>query len=148
MKFLTDRQEIARHMNFNKYPVLYIDMDNRRYKDDPTCDYTVGCQVRVAWDDPDPRYKDMYCTGDLYYYEGKFKISNHATCLHADFGRHDVLEMCKNANTPMIHKGDTVVIVQDYSARGTCLVRLMKMPNRMDKFCQVVATLEDIEEGE
>lgn len=143
MKYLTERTEIAKAMNFGKYPVLYIDMDDKKYKES---DYCVGCNVRVHWDDKDPRYKDMYSTGHLYYCDGKFAISGDATCLSADFGRRDVVQMYLKANTPMIHKGDTVVMVMDFSKSRMCKVALMKMPDRINKFCQTLAVLEEIEE--
>lgn len=143
MKYLTDRTEIAKAMNFNKHPVLYINMEDRPYEGS---DYARGSRCRVAWDHQDPRYADLYCSGNLYHCDGRLSISNDAACLSADFGRHDVIEMYKMANTPMIHKGDTVVVVEDYPRQHLCKVRLMKMPDRIDRFCQVVATLVDIEE--
>lgn len=145
MKYLTERTEIAKAMNFGKHPCLYINMEDTKYEDS---DYCRGCRVRVHWDSTDPRYKDMYSTGTLYHIDGKLKISGDATCLHADFGRSDVIGMYHQANTPMIHKGDTVVVVQDWPKQRMCKVRMMKMPNRIDKFCQTLAVLEDIEEDE
>lgn len=143
MKYLTERTEIAKAMNFGKYPVLYIDMDAKKYEGS---DYCQGCRVRVHWDSPDTRYKDMYSTGNLYYCDGKFKISGDATCLHADFGRSDVIGMYQQANTPMIHKGDTVVVVMDFSKSRMCKVAMMKMPDRINKFCQTLAVLTEMEE--
>lgn len=145
MKYLKNREEIAKAMNFGKHPVLYINMEDRKYEDS---DYTVGCRVRVAWDHRDPRYKDMYSTGNLYYQDGRFELSNDNGCLHADFGRSDVIEMYLTANTPMIHKGDTVVIVQDYPQQGLCKVRMMKMPDYINSFCQTISVLKDIGEEE
>lgn len=143
MKYLTERTEIAKAMNFGKYPVLYIDMDAKKYEGS---DYCQGCRVRVHWDSPDTRYKDMYSTGNLYYCDGRFAISGDATCLSADFGRGDVIGMYQQANTPMIHKGDTVVMVMDFPKSRMCKVAMMKMPNRINKFCQTLAVLEEIEE--
>lgn len=144
MKYLTERTEIAKAMNFGKYPVLYIDMDAKKYEGS---DYCQGCRVRVHWGSQTERYKDMYSTGNLYYCDGKFAISNDATCLSADFGRGDVIGMYQQANTPMIHKGDTVVIVMDFSKQKMCKVALMKMPDRIDKFCQTLAVLKEMEDG-
>lgn len=143
MKYLTERTEIAKAMNFGKYPVLYIDMDDKKNE---VSDYVRGCAVRVHWDSADPQYKDMYSTGNLYYCDGKFAISNDATYLHSDFGRGDVIAMYRQANTPMLHMGDTVVMVMDFSKQRMRKVALMKMPKRISKFCQTLATLEEIEE--
>ena len=143
MKYLTERTEIAKAMNFGKHPVLYIDMDDKKYEGS---DYCQGCRVRVHWDSTTERYKDMYSSGNLYYSEGRFAISNDACCLSADFGRGDVIAMYKQANTPMIHKGDTVVMVMDFTKQKMCKVALMKMPDRINKFCQTLAVLEEMED--
>lgn len=45
MKYLTDRHEIATAINFGKYPVLYINYENRPYE---SSSYAVGCRVHVA----------------------------------------------------------------------------------------------------
>lgn len=143
MKYLTDRHEIAMAMNFGKHPVLYINMDAHKYEGS---DLRIGCDVRVHWDSPEREYKDMYSTGHLYYCDGRFSISNYGTCLHEDFGRGDVIKMYEQANTPMIHMGDTVVVVMDYPKQHLCKVALMKMPNRINRFCSTIATLEEINE--
>jgi len=148
MKYLTSRYEIASAMNFGRHPVLYIDMENRPYaKDSPgsESDFSVGCNLRVAWDDPRSRYADMTSEGYLYHSDGKLKIGGRATCLSDSFGRSDVIGMWQRANTPLIHCGDTVVVVEDYPGQGVCKVRMMRMPDKFDKFCQTMAVLEDIE---
>ena len=51
MKYLKDRTEIAKAMNFGKYPVIKIDIRNKPAKDYASeSDYAVGDKVRVAWD--------------------------------------------------------------------------------------------------
>ena len=49
MKYLTDRTEIGKAINFGKYPVLFINRENRPYPDVGS-DYSIGCKVRVAYD--------------------------------------------------------------------------------------------------
>jgi len=143
MKYLTDRQEIARAINFGKHPVLILNMENRPFEES---DYARGCNVRIAWDDPNREYEGMTSRGTVIHTEGKIQISGHGTMLKADFGREDVLEMVEWANTPLIHKGDTVVLVQDWPSKKMCTVQLMKMPNNFDKHCMVMATLAPVEE--
>lgn len=146
MKYLTDRHEIAKAMNFGKHPVLYINMENRPFAElNPDSDYAVGCRVRVHWDSNKPGYQDMYSNGQIYHSGGEIKIGSEGACLKADFCREDVIAMYHLANIPMIHKGDTVVVVEDYPGKKMCKVRVMKMPDRFDRFCQTMCALEDID---
>lgn len=149
MKFLTDRQEIAKAMNFGKYPVLYIDRDNKKY-DSPEhpSDFCIGSKCRLDWEHKDPRYADMTARCELYYSNGRYHLSQGAGCLHADFGRHDVLEMVEWARVPLVRCGQTVIVVEDFTKQKLCKVRVMKIADRKDLNCSTVTSLEDIEEGE
>ena len=64
--------------------------------------------------------------------------------LKAGFGRSDVLDMVEWAQAPVVHKGQTVVVVEDWPSENKCSVRLMKLPDRVDVHCQTVAVLQDI----
>lgn len=142
MKFLTDRQEIAMAINFGKYPVLSIDRDNRPYE---SSDYAKGCRTRVAWDHSNPRYAGMTTHGNLYYENGKYAISSEGGMLTASFGYSDVMRMVTEANAVVVHKGQTVVVVENWSTQKMCRVRVMKVSDRIDTQCMTVATLEDID---
>ena len=143
MKFLTERTEIAKAMNFGKYPVLYIDVETP--KEGYNGLYT-GCDVRVAWDDPNPRWKDMTCQGNLMLCEGRLTVSNNACCLKSAFGRQDVIEMQHWANTPIIHKGQTVIIVKDCPKQKTCYVEVMKVSDYIDIHCQTCCRFVEVPE--
>lgn len=143
MRYLVDRNDIAQAINFGKHPVLFINMENKTLGEDR--DFAVGCKVRIAWDDPHPYNQNMYSRCTLYHSEGKLGFLSDTCGLHNCFGRNDVLEMVEWAQAPLIHKGDEVVVVQDWPMQRMCLVQMMKMPNRFDKFCQVLATLEEME---
>ena len=149
MKFLTDRTEIAKAMNFGKYPVLYIDRDNRPY-DSPEVrsDYCKGSKCRLEWEHKDPRYADMTARCELYYSEGRYHLSQGAACLSADFGRRDVLEMVEWARVPVLRCGQTVIVVEDFTMQKIVRVRMMKISVRKDLNCSTVTSLVDIEEGE
>ena len=149
MKFLTDRTEIAKAMNFGKYPVLYIDRDNRPY-DSPEnrSDYCKGSKCRLEWEHKDPRYADMTARCELYYSEGRYHLSQGAACLSADFGRRDVLEMVEWARVPVIRCGQTVIVVEDFTMQKIVRVRMMKISDHKDLNCSTVTSLVDIEEGE
>ena len=143
MKYLTDRKEIAAALNFGKYPVLTINRENKPYANDlPESDYAIGCRVRVSWD----RNDGMTTRGNLYYEKGKLAISSGATIMKASFGYEDVMEMVSEANAPLVHKGQEVVVVEQWESKKECTVRIMKVSDRIDIHSQVVARLHDIEE--
>ena len=147
MKYLTDRTEIAEAINFGKYPVLTLNRENRPNADIcPDSDYATGCRVRVAWDRKEPRYAGMTTHGEIYIDKGKIKISGEGACLSSSFGYTDVMEMAAEANTPIVHAGQTVVVVEDFPSRKSCTVRMMKVSDRIDIHCMTVASLHDIEE--
>ncbi len=145
MKYLKDRQEVAEAINFGKYPVLSLDRENRPYKSiRPDSDYAVGCRVRVAWDHKDPRYAGMTTHGALYIEDGKLKISSEGACLSASFGYTDVMKMVSEANTPIVHAGQLVVVVEEWPSVKSCTVRIMRVSDHIDTQCMVAATLQDI----
>ena len=141
--YLTDRHEIAAAINFGKYPVLKIDMENRPYEGSK---YAKGCRVRVAWDSKGIRYDGMTTHGELFMNDGgNLGITGEGACLSAGFGYSDVMKMADEANTPVVHKGQTVVVVMEIPSIKTCMVRMMKVNDRIDIHCQVVAYLSDID---
>ena len=147
MKYLTDRQEIAEAINFGKYPVLTLDRENRPYKKErPDSDFAIGCRVRVAWDHKDPRYAGMTTHGALYIESGKLKISGEGACLSASFGYYDVMRMAAEANVPIVHKGQKVVVIEEWPSLKKCTVRIMQVADYVDTQCMVATTLKDIEE--
>jgi len=146
MKYLTERTEIAKAMNFGKYPVLYIDRDDRKYdRPDHPSDFCKGSKCRVDWEHENPKYKNMSARCELNYCDGRYSLMQGACCLHDSFGRQDVLEMVEWANTPMLRCGQTVIVVEDFTKQKMCKVRVMKVSDRKDIHCSTVATLEDID---
>ena len=141
MMYLTNRQEIATAMNFGQYPVLTINLENRPYEDS---DYARGCRVRVAWDHSERRYAGMTTHGVLYIENGRLEISGEGAMLSASFGYRDVMEMAAEANVPVVHKGQVVVVVMELPSKETCMVRVMKVSPRINIHCQTVCHLEDL----
>lgn len=146
MMYLTDRHEIAVAMNFGKYPVLTINLENNPFEGRR---FAKGCRVRVAWDHKDRRYEGMTTHGELILDEdGKLKISGEGATLTASFGYSDVMKMAAEANVPVVHKGQGVVVVMDIPSTKTCMVRMMKVSPRIDIHSQVVCHLDDIADDE
>lgn len=144
MKLLKDRTEIAKAMNFGKYPVITIDLSNKPAKSwAPDSDYAVGDRVRVAWDEEG--YEGMTTKGNVYFEKGKFAIDQNAAVLKKDFGRIDILENASWASTTIVHAGQEVLLVIDNSEQDECKVAIMKVSDRIDINCETVAYLEELE---
>lgn len=89
----------------------------------------------------------MTTRGNLYIGEhGQLQISGEGACLSADFGYHDVMEMYKEAQAQVVHRGQTVVVVEDWPSKKMCKVHMMKVSDHISIHCMTVATLEEIEE--
>lgn len=143
MMYLTNRNEIAAAMNFGEYPVLTINLENRPYEGS---DYARGCRVRVAWDSSERRYAGMTTHGNLYIENGRFEISSEGACLSASFGYRDVMEMAAEANVPVVHRGQVVVVIMEIPSRQTCMVHMMRVSERINIHCSTVCHLEEINE--
>lgn len=142
MMYLTDRHEVAAAINFGKYPVLTINLENRPYEGSR---FAKGCRVRVAWDHKDSRYAGMTTHGELFLDDGgKLGISGEGACLSAGFGYRDVMKMAAEANTPVVHKGSVVVVVMEIPSEKTCMVRVMKVNPHINIHCATVCYLEDV----
>lgn len=139
MKRLNDRQEIAYAMNFGRYPVLRIDMETPAAGFD---DYYKGDLVKVMT--PSKTHPDLYATGRLYCENGKIGVLTHATCLHDSFGYSDVIEQLEIAQAPVLHAGETVVLIEDYPNQRWCMVRMMKVSDRVNPHVYPCATLENV----
>ena len=138
-RYLTDRHEIAYAMNTFKFPVLSLNRENRPYENS---DFCTGCRCRVAWDDKNPRYADMATHGQVYMENGKYGISGEGACLSASFGYTDVMESLREANAPVVHKNQLVVLVEDFPSKEMCYVSVMKVSKWIDIHCSTVAHLE------
>lgn len=147
--YLTDRQEIAYAMNFGKFPVLTLNRENNPYKDIASdSDYCIGCKCKVAWDMKEPRYEGMTTYGHVYLENGRYAISGSGACLHASFGYTDVIDMVEKAHAPIVHKGQTVILIEDFPTEKRCFVRVFNVSKRIDIHCSTVATLEKLTEEE
>jgi len=141
-KILTNRQEIAKAINFGKYPVLTLDIYNHGGFDDSA--YSIGCDVRVAYNTS--RHGVLHTNGHLFVENGKFAISGSGACIKSGFGLADVEKMAHWANTPVVKADDVVVVVMTSKEFGIYLVELMKVSKRVDPHCTTVVTLEHISE--
>lgn len=139
MKFVCDRKEIAKVLNFGKYPVIMFDLDTPKKGWD---DVYEGTPVRVdmgAFSDGTKWYNDSIPT---IYVDNNHKgientVTNRITAdiclpsggamLSASFGAHDVLDMAKFAMAPIVKSGDDVVVVYSWDGGTRAMVRMMKV---------------------
>lgn len=142
MKLLNERTKIAKAMNFGRYPVLRINLDDHAGFD--TTDYCVGEKVRVAYQSKN--YGEMYTRGEIYVEKGEVAISSNAVCVHSDFGYADVMEMAEWANTPIVRAGQEVVVVMYMPTVEIYIVRMMRVGDRVDPHCMRAVTLEDVDD--
>ena len=139
-KYLTDRKEIAQAMNFGKYPVLRIDLETPKAGWD---DMFEGDLVRVRSQKYDSEIRariNKFSDEPMRY-----SIMPVAVCLSSNFGYSDVVEMLGYAQAPLIHAGETVVVIEDYPKARACRVHVMKVSERVGDFVYPTCYLEEAE---
>lgn len=142
MKYLTDRYEIARALNFGKYPVLHIDLETSKKGYEGLYEGDL-CKVLS----PSQRYPDSYEIGNLIYCDDdkKFEITAYGSCLKAGFGYHDVIEDMQVAQAPVVSGEQVVIVICDYPIAQRCKVRVMKT-SKVSRFVTPCVTLTDVDD--
>lgn len=143
-KYLTDRKEVAKAMNFGKYPVLHIDLETPKAGWD---DNFVGDKVLVAMPGDTERSAFIRCEihkfGDQPYV---YSLMPECICIDDSFGYYDVMEMLAWAQAPVIRPGEEVIIIEDWPKAGRCCVHKMRVTNASE-WVYPTCYLEEIEEG-
>ena len=156
MKFLRDRKEIAQKINIEHVPVLTVDLE----KD--AIDGYEGCYKggKVNITGVYKTYSDMYCRctvglwGDYPGNENhsapwtykRISLGTGATCIQASFGLSDVIEDVEWSNARTVKPGDEVILFFVNKSKGIGCLRLMRIGDRVDPFCQTATLLHDIDE--
>lgn len=136
------KEKMAEAINFCKYPVLSINLDNKPYADE---DFIIGCECRVAWDKDDGQYNGMTTTCTLQVESGRYYLSSHGTMLKAHYSVDDFIDNIRRANLPLVHKGQLIAVAHYSKELEFMFVRLMRVSEKIDVSCQTVAILEDPE---
>ncbi len=157
MRFLTDRKEIAKALNFGKYPVIMFDLDSPKRGWD---DVYEGTPVRVdmgtfsdgtRWlNDSIPTiYVDNNHEGIENTVMNRLKSDIHlpggGAMLSESFGANDVIDMAKFAMAPIVKGGDDVVVVYSWEGGSMAAVRMMKV-GKTSKHVTPIAMIRDAEE--
>lgn len=120
---LTDRKDIAKALNFNKYPVLTFDIDNDK-----------GSKAKVLKKHRDgeihPYNCNLYC-GAQTKTDGTFWLMTKASMLSKSFTVNDALENADYANAPIIEEGKEVAILV-YSKKLAIKFIVIVTPDRVD----------------
>ena len=123
MKTITDRYEVAKALNFNKYPVLNLDLAKDKAKED----YLEGCYLgqKVRFKETTRQGESFYWHGQLCYFKDSgLSISSDSACITASFGYRDIAEDLKNANAPIVAPNTEVVVVIHDSTKRVAIVCL------------------------
>lgn len=133
MKTITGRQNIARAINMSGKPVVTIDLDNKYYMfpGDETCWGIYGSKIRVARQYTNPCYE-----GETYYDHAilatysdssdkghAYDLFTSGFGIYADFEYKDVVADAEWANTPIVHDGDHVIVVELHSKTSEYAVK-------------------------
>lgn len=151
MKLLSERTEIAQALNFGKYPVLNINLDNEEkiLRNDGSVErYCKGCDVKVEY--KTNNHGTLSTRGNIYYdfladenfFENGFKISNNSTCLSDSFGYRDIMEDLRWASAPTLKAGQEVVIVFNSEKSKIAVVMIGKVSDEINQFCMTCATIK------
>ena len=151
MKFLKDRQEIARIINIDDTPVITFDLDHEMngYK---------GCYEgsKIKIDNGRGRAYSIRCTAHIWsdkegydpllpFMAKQIDLNSRGSCIHSSFGYSDVLEMEQWSNARTVKAGDSVVVLFKSDRQKTCFLRLMKVSDHVTAHCITAATLVDAE---
>lgn len=138
MKFLENRTEIAKAINFKKYPVIRIDVSK-------TDDYgIVGADVLIdngAFRTGEPYY--VRATIRAYCDEGYLRFHSYGTCLKAEFTYFDMEKILSYANVPIIKAGQEILVCLVDSVKQLVYKPVvLKTGERVDPHCSTPLGLE------
>lgn len=136
MRFITERTEIARTINFHKMPVVKMDLAKKT-------EYGLRSEaVNIDFGG------DYYLHSDIRVYEDdtKFEFSNKCACIHDSFGYSDIEEMLTWANAPIIKAdSDFLLVVVDSEKRTALKPIVLHTGKRIDRHCITPLTVEEID---
>lgn len=136
MKVLTDRREMARALNFGKYPVLTYDIDNK--KGSKAVVGELKTEHGVA------RYDCTLYQGYEKEDDGIFWLMTHSAMLTATVGVHDWLKNAEFANAPLILPNTEVAILMYSKQFDFAVIKIVKS-GRIDPNCSTATVFTEID---
>lgn len=140
MEILQDKKDICCALNFNRYPVLHLDLAKDEIKDMPGC--YKGHLVKIEME-----YKgeSLFYAGNLCYYDDtkQLVITSAGTFLKATFDYYDIVEMVERAQAPTINSIDEgIVVVITNSEKRRSAFPVMTKLSSFNLNCQTLAVIE------
>ena len=134
MREIRSREEYAKAVNFGKYPVLMIDMNQKGFMDE----IFDGGKVRIDFGNFKDGERYLGC-GEFKYYkkENKFYVASYGCMITKDFTYEDAMESAEYGNSPIIDEGDEVVIVVHNSKERWLKAYIAKAVGKR-KFCSTM----------
>lgn len=140
MEILQDKKDICCALNFNRYPVLHLDLARDEIQDMPGC--YKGQTVRIEME-----YKGepLFYAGNLSYYDDtkQLVITSAGTFLKATFDYSDIVEMVGRAQAPTINSiEEGIVVVITNSEKRRSAFPVMTKLSSFNPNCQTLAVIE------
>lgn len=156
MKFVRDRKEIAKVLNFGKYPVIMFDLDTPKVGWENVYE---GTPVRVDmgnFSDGTKWYNDVYPTIYVDNYgkgiantvmnrvSADIELPSYGAMISSSFSVADVIKSAKFAMAPVVKADDDVVIVYTWNGGKDGAVRMMKV-GKVTRHVTPCAVIRDAE---
>ena len=152
MKFITDRREIGTLLNIRRIPVVRINIgkpiDNDALKDCYKGDkiivndgkFNLECTVEMFGDEKgNENHKQPWTYKKIFLEQGALVISN-------SFTYTDAMKIAEWNRCPIVYKNDEIIVIFYDDDKKFCVIRHMKVDNRIDRNCYTVTELKDIDE--
>lgn len=139
MKILKDRQEIAKAMNFGKYPVLYLDLAKDELQGYENCYKGQRIKMPREWNG-----EKFWSCGNLAYWgdTNEMTITGEGACLKAGFGYGDIEQMIINANAMEVKGEQEVVVVIINSKTRQSSYPVLTKTSKYNKNCMTAMKVE------
>jgi hypothetical protein len=136
MKILTDRKDIAKALNFGKYPVLTYNLDTNKG--------STAVATKESTNYGTMRYKCTLYRDKITEGDGIFYLMTHASIISSHVSIHAYIRDAEYANAPVI-KSDTEVAILLYSEKTDIAYVQIVKSGRVDPSYSSATTFTDVE---
>lgn len=135
MKRLQERKEIAKAINFGKYPVIKIDLADKD-------EYGIkGTKVNIDFGGEHFVHAEIRAYNDTKY----LTTSSYGSMLSASLSYQDYMKMVEYANAPIIKANQEIVIfLHDSSKKEVYPPAIISTGKKVDRFCATPLELEKL----
>ena len=140
MEILMDKKDICCALNFNRYPVLHLDLARDEIQDMPGCYKSQTVRIEMEY-----KGEPVFYAGNLSYYDDtkQLVITSAGTFLKATFDYSDIVEMVDRAQAPTINSMDEgIVVVITNSEKRKSAFPVMTKLSSFNPNCQTMAVIE------